>query len=205
MAGIQTQIKQNLTEKEGQIIFPEDYLHLGSPEAVHMALSRLVKQKELTRLAKGIYLRQKVDMKLGPIMPSIEEIALAIAKKENVIIRPTGAYALNKLGISTQIPMKVVFQTNGQPRSIKIGKGTLTFKPTTPKMLGAKNELVYLVIQALQELGKLDDATQEIIFEKLRYALRNVPRSDILEDAKYAPQRVTRQLYYLATILDPDE
>lgn len=205
MAGIQTQIKQKLTEKEGQIIFPEDYLHLGSPEAVHMALSRLVKQKELTRLAKGIYLRQKIDIKLGPIMPSIEEIALAIAQKENVIIRPTGAYALNKLGISTQIPMKVVFQTNGQPRSIKIGKGTLTFKPTTPKMLGAKNELVYLVIQALQELGKLDNVTQEIIFEKLRYALRNIPRSVILEDAKYAPQRVTRLLYYLAPILDPDE
>jgi len=138
-------------------------------------------------------------------MPSIEEIAMAIAKKENVVIRPTGAYALNKLGISTQIPMKVVFQTNGQPRSIKIGKGTLTFKPTTPKRLGAKNEMVYLAIQALQELGKLDEGTQEVIFEKLRYALRNIPKSVILEDAKYAPQSVTRLLYILAAKLDSDE
>lgn len=205
MAGVQTQIKHDLTQKEGQIIFPEDYIHLGSPEAIHIALFRLVKEKELVRLAKGIYLRQKIDPKLGPILPSIEEIAQAIAKKENVIIRPTGAYALNKLGLSTQVPMKVVFLTNGQPRSIKIGKGTLTFKPTTPKMLGAKNDLVYLVIQALQELGKLDDATQEIIFEKLRQALRNTPRSVILEDAKYASQRVTRLLYYLSTVLDPYE
>lgn len=200
MAGIQTEIKNDLKNKGGKILFPEDYLHLGSPEAVHMALSRLTKEKELVRLAKGIYLRQEIDPEIGPLLPSIEEIAEAIAEKEHVIIRPTGSYAMNKLGISTQIPMKVVFLTNGQSRSIKIGRGRLTFKRVRPKLLGAKNNLVYLAIQALDELGKQDDATQEITFEKIRNALEHVPKKEIIEDAKFASQRVTRLLYYLASV-----
>lgn len=200
MAGIQRQIKEDLSLKAGKIIFPEDYLHLGSPEAVHMALSRLVKEKELLRLGKGIYIRQKVDPVIGPIYPSIEDIAQAIAKKEHVVIRPTGAYALNKLGISTQVPMKVVFLTDGQSRSIKIGKGRLTFKRVRPKLLAAKNELVYLAIQALDALGKQDEKTQALTFEKIRNVLEKVPRKEILADAKYAPQRVTRLLYYLISV-----
>ncbi|MFY9463712.1 MAG: DUF6088 family protein [Sediminibacterium sp.] len=108
MAGIQTQIKEEITGKEGQLFFPEDFIHLGSPEAIHMALSRLAKEKELTRLAKGIYLRPKVHPSHGSVTPSIEKIAAAIAKKDKIIIRPTGSYALNKLGRSTQVPMKVV-------------------------------------------------------------------------------------------------
>ena len=202
MAGIQTEIKNNLKNNIGKILFPEDYLYLGTPEAVHMALSRLTKEKELVRLAKGIYLKQEIDPEIGPLLPSIEKIAAAIAEKEHVIIRPTGSYAMNKLGISTQIPMKVVFLTNGQSRSIKIGKGRLTFKRVRPKLLAAKNDLVYLAIQALDELGKEEDAIKEKTFEKIRQALAHVPKEEIFSDAKYAPQRVTSLLYNLASVLN---
>jgi len=82
MSGIQTQIKQNLTDMEGQIIFPEDYLHLGSPEAVHMALSRLVKQGDLTRLAKGIYLRQKVDKNWGQLCHRSKRLPWLLRKRK---------------------------------------------------------------------------------------------------------------------------
>ena len=200
MASIKKYIKEDLKNRGGDIIFPEDYLHLGSPEAIHKALSRLTKEKELVRLAKGIYLRQVIDEIIGPIVPPIEEIAKAIAEKEHVVIRPTGAYAMNKLGISTQVPMKVVFLTDGQSRSIKIGRGRLTFKRVRPKLLGAKNELVYLAIQALEELGKQDEETQQQTFEKIRVALANVTREAILADAKYAPQRITKLLHYLVSV-----
>lgn len=107
---------------------------------------------------------------------------------------------MNKLGISTQIPMKVVFLTDGQSRSIKIGRVRLTFKRVRPKLLWAKNTLVYLTIQALDELGKQDDETQQITFEKIRQALKYVPKAEIILDAKFAPQRVTRLLHYLASV-----
>lgn len=205
MTGIQTQIKEEITGKEGQLFFPEDFIHLGSPEAIHMALSRLAKEKELTRLAKGIYLRPKVHPSHGSVTPSIEKIAVAIAKKDKIIIRPTGSYALNKLGLSTQVPMKVVYLTDGHARLIKIGRGTLRFKQTSPKKLAAKNELVFLAIQALQALGQQDPEREEINFKKLQYALRNVPPAEIRADARYAPQRITRTLYRLADKLENND
>lgn len=197
MESVQAQIKEEVTGKDGELVFPEDFIRLGSTQAVLMALSRLVKEKELVRLAKGIYLRPQNDPRLGMILPSIEEIAHAVAEKDHVRIRPTGAYALNKLGISTQVPVKVVFLTDGHPKSIKIGKGRLIFKMTSPKRLAAKNDTVFLVSQALQALkGNIED--NEPIYNKLLTTLSQVPLEEIRSDARYAPQSVTRILLKMA-------
>lgn len=190
---LHTQVEQAIADKKlGEPFFPDNFLELGSPEAIHMALSRLTSQGEIIRLAKGIYIKPQVDELLGQVLPSLEEIAGAIAEKEKVIIRPTGAYALNKLGLSTQVPTKLVYLTNGSKRQIRIGKGMLTFKPTTPKKLAAKNELVFLAIQALTELGeeKTTDKVKTILTEKLR----TVPPAIIREEAKFAPQHVHKTL-----------
>lgn len=180
----------------GKILFPGDFLELGAPEGILMTLSRLTDQKILTRLAKGIYVKPKEDPLLGPVLPSLEDIAKAIATKEQVVIRPTGSYALNKLGLSTQVPTKVVFLTNGSRRRVQIGKGVITFKPTTPKNLAAKNEIVFLAIQSLIELG------QNNISEKTKIALTNIFRyvhpSVIREDARYAPQFACKILLDIA-------
>lgn len=197
---LHTRLENLIREKKpGEIIFPADFLELGSPEAIHMALSRIHDQKLVIRLAKGIYVKPRIDAHLGPILPSLEEIALAIAEKEHVIIRPTGAYALNKLGLSTQVPTKVVFLTNGSRRQIRIGKGVLAFKPTTPKNLAAKNELVFLAIQSLIELGeqKTSDKVKAILKEKLQ----GVPPVIIREDAKFAPQHACKTLLTIANEL----
>lgn len=197
MESVQAQIKEEVAGKEGELVFPEDFIRLGSAQAVLMALSRLVKEKELVRLAKGIYLRPQNDPRLGMILPSIEEIAHAVAEKDHVRIRPTGAYALNKLGISTQVPVKVVFLTDGHPKSIKIGKGRLIFKMTSPKRLAAKNDTVFLVSQALQAIkGNIED--NEPIYNKLLTALSQVPLEEIRSDARYAPQSVTRIILKMA-------
>lgn len=194
---IPSQIKVQLENKEpGEIIFPGDFLMFGSSEAIHTALSRLVDQKELIRLAKGIYQKPKHDPIVGQVRPSLETIAQAIASKERVIIRPTGSYALNKLGISTQVPTKVIYLTNGNSRSIKIGKGTLTFKRATPKRLSIPDEKLYLAVEAIIELGaeKISKST----FEKLVDILRYEPLENIKQSAKLAPQAVARILYKLA-------
>lgn len=193
-------IQQVIAHKEaGKILFPSDFLELGSPEGIHMALSRLADQETLTRLANGIYVKPKMDPTLGPILPSLEEIAQAIAVKEQVIIRPTGSYALNKLGLSTQVPMKVVFLTNGSRRRIRVGKGTINFKPTTPKNLAAKNEIVYLAIQSLIELGQ--SGTTEKVKFLLTEKLRQVPAHIIREDARHAPQFACKVLLDIANKL----
>lgn len=204
MESVQSLIKKQLIKNEGQLVFPDDFSQFGSIQAVLMALSRLVKENELVRLAQGIYLRPKYDSRLGMLTPSIEEIAQAIAKRDQVIIRPTGAYALNKLGISNQVPMKVVFLTNGHPKSIKIGKGKLIFKMTSPKNLAAKNETVFLVSQSIQSLqGNINSANP--IYQKLIKALSQIPPKEIRENAKYAPQKITRMLYQMADQIESND
>jgi hypothetical protein len=179
--------------KPGTLVFPSEFLHLGSNYAVNMALSRLGKEGYVNRFAKGVYFTPKSDPLLGAIHPSLEDVAKAIADKEKILIRPTGAYALNKLGLSTQVPTKVVYLTNGHPRNFKIGKGTISFRQTTPKVMAVQNDLVFLVIQAMQELGK-DGITHKVI-TRLTEVLKNVPIEQLKEDAKLAPVWVAQNLY----------
>ena len=134
-SSIESQIVGTLAsqEEKGTIIFPENFADLGSEDAVRQALHRLSKNDILIRLAHGIYLYPKIDDILGVLYPSLEEVAEAIAHRDKARIIPTGVQALNKLGLSTQIPMKAVYLTDGAPRDIKVGKSSIKFKRTTPK------------------------------------------------------------------------
>ena len=122
--------------------------------AVRQALQRLVKKGTIIRLTKGIYYYPRKDELLGTLMPSAEQIAKAIAKRDKARIIPTGSYALYKLGLSNQIPMNVVYLTDGSPRKIQVGKQKITFKKTNPKILAVKHHLSSLIIQGLKELGQ---------------------------------------------------
>lgn len=140
--------------KRGKIFFPENFRYLGKEDAVHQALSRIEKEGHLVRLGHGIYLYPKKDPQLGVIYPSIDAIAQAIAKRDKARIIPTGALALNKLGLSTQVPMNAVYLTDGSARNIQIGNRKIKFKRTVPKNLATKGKISGLVIQALREIGK---------------------------------------------------
>ncbi|MBK7735022.1 MAG: type IV toxin-antitoxin system AbiEi family antitoxin domain-containing protein [Chitinophagaceae bacterium] len=177
---------------KGSVLFVDDFLDYGNPESIKKALLRLKEKGLLVRLAHGIYLHPKTDKELGILFPSTEEIAKAIARRDKSRIVPTGVQALNKLGLSTQIPMKVVFLTDGAARSIKVGKRTITFKKTSPKNLLPKGEISSLAIQALKTIGqnKVDDDT----FKKLQTILKKELKENILHDAKLAPAWINKIL-----------
>ena len=158
---IQNRIENKIKSmNKGSIIFPSNFDDIGNVEAVKKSLLRLKNKKFLVRLAHGIYLYPKQDKLLGILYPSIEEIANAIAIRDKARIIPTGTKALNQLGLSNQIPMNIVFLTDGTARTIVVGRRTLKFKRTTPKNLAVKGKITSLVIQALKEIGK-DNVTEE--------------------------------------------
>lgn len=175
---------------KGSVLFVDDFLDYGSSESIKKALLRLKEKGLLVRLAHGIYLYPKTDKELGILFPSTEEIAKAIARRDKSRIVPTGVQALNKLGLSTQVPMKVVFLTDGAARSIKVGKRTITFKKTSPKNLLPKGEISGLAIQALKTIGqnKLDNDT----LKKLQTILEKEMKENILHDAKLAPAWINK-------------
>ena len=177
---------------EGSVLFVDDFLDYGNTESVKKALLRLKEKEILVRLAHGIYLYPKTDKELGVLFPSTEDIAKAVARRDKARVVPTGVQALNKLGLSTQVPMKVVYLTDGAARSVTVGKRIITFVRTSPKNLLAIGEISSLVIQALKTLGQKNiDAD---IMEKLQPILKNEKKENILNDARLAPAWINKIL-----------
>lgn len=178
---------------KGSVLFVDDFLDFGSPDTIKKALYRLTNEKNLLiRLAHGIYLYPKTDKELGTLYPSTEEIAKAIARRDKARIIPTGVYALNRLGLSTQVPMKIVYLTDGATRSIKIGKRTISFKRTSPRNLMTTGEISTLAIQALKEIGQ--ENVDEQILKQLKVVLKKETQENILHDAKLAPAWINKIL-----------
>lgn len=183
---IHNQIEEKIKSlKKGSILFIADFIEFGTAENVKKVLLRLEKKEVLIRVAHGIYLYPKKDKILGTLYPSTEEIAVAIAKRDKARIISTGVQALQQLGLSTQVPMNVVYLTDGAPRKIKVGKRTITFKKTTPKNLTIKDKKLNIVIQALKELGK--DNVDENAKQKIKKVLQQMTIESIKEDSVAAP------------------
>jgi len=178
--------------QKGSILFVDDFLDYGNAESIKKALLRLKEKGILIRLAFGIYLYPKTDKELGILYPSVEEIAEAIARRDKARIIPTGVQALNKLGLSTQIPLKAVYLTDGAARVVKIGNRTITFKKAGPKNLLAKGEISGLVIQALKSIGK--DKLEEDMLAKVKSMLKKENKENIMHDAKLAPAWINKIL-----------
>jgi len=172
----------------GRVVFASDFVRYGESKSINKALERLVKSATIMRLAKGIYYYPKIDNKLGLgiLFPSLETIAEAIAGRDKAKIVPAGAYALNRLGLSTQVPMNIVYLTSGSSRNIKIGNGKgIKFIHTAPKNLAYQNELALLIVLALKEItrGKVTDEH----IDHIKKLLQNVPKERIMADLPLMP------------------
>ncbi len=172
--------------KKGELFFVESFLSVSNAKSVNKALERLVDKNEIVRVATGIYTRPKTNKLFGNITPTVEEIATAIAKRDKARIVPTGSYALNALGLSTQVPLKAVYLTDGAARKINLGKRTLLFKKTTPKNLSAKGLISKLVIQALKAIGKDKMKPEEEV--KILKLLRKENPEHLKHDILLAPE-----------------
>lgn len=170
----------------GAVFVPTDFLDFGSRQTVDIVLHRLVRKGTIRRLARGIYDFPKEHSKLGKLLPSPEKIAETLVDRDGTRIQPTGAYAANMLGLSEQVPAKVVFLTDGPSRTVKIGTTTIQLRRTTPKNMAMAGRLSGLLVQALRELGK-----EHITPERIKHLKRTIPldaRQELLKDIRFAPE-----------------
>ena len=176
------------SKKYETILFASDFADAGERKTINKAFERIALSGKIIRLARGIYCKPKVDTEFGfgVIYPSVDDVAQAIAQRDKCRIVPTGDTALNKLGLSTQVPMNAVYLTDGTPRRIKIynGRGIL-FKHVVPKRLDFKSELIMLITFALQTLGQGNLSEEQ--FSRIKQLLSNEPKERISEDLKLIP------------------
>lgn len=186
MQSIEKQIEKSIKSKpRGTLVLPSDFLYYGTPKAVQKSLERLEDKEVIIRVAQGIYVRPIISKLIGQLTPSAEEVAEAIAKRDRIRTVPTGSYALNALGLSTQVPMNIVLLTDGSAREIKVGRRTIKFKKTTPKNLLAKGKISRLVIQALKEIGNGKVSADEE--QKILALLKKEDEKDLKHDIALAP------------------
>lgn len=172
-------------KKGGWVFTPSHFLDLGSRAAVDQALSRLVRCGKIRRLARGLYDYPRRHPALGDLPPNYERIARALAGRDNLKIQPSGAYAANLLGLSDQVPARIVFLTDGANRTVQVKNQQIVLKRTTPKNMAAAGSISGLVIQALRYLGK--DHVDDKVIGVLKTRLTEDDKRQLVRNLRYAP------------------
>ena len=169
----------------GWCFTPSDFFSVGNAGAVWIALLRLKRKEKIRQLAKGLYDYPRMHPELGMLSPDPEAVAKALARERNIRIQPSGAYAANLLGLSEQVPARIVFQTDGAARKVRIGNQEIVLRRTTPHNMATAGRITGTIIQALRFIGKdrITPAHKESLMRKLTAA----DKRQLLKDRHYAP------------------
>jgi tRNA A-37 threonylcarbamoyl transferase component Bud32 len=157
------------------VFTPKHFRDLGSEAAIDSALRRLRADGTVRRLARGLYDYPVTDPVLGAVAPSADAIARALVVRDAIRLQPSGAYAANQLGLSEQVPSRVV----------KFGKREIILQHTTPRNMATAGRKSGTIIQALRHLGQsqVDDG----VLAKLRRQITDADRASLRKDLIHAP------------------
>jgi len=169
----------------GWCFTPRAFLDLGTPQAIRIGLHRLEKKKTIRRLARGLYDYPKKHASLGLLSPSPEEIAKALSVRDATRLQPSGAYAANLLGLTEQVPARIVFLTDGPARRVKIGRQEIVLRNTTPRNMATAGRVSGTVFQALRHIGKAQVSQRHV--DHLRKIFTSDQKAQLTRDRVYAP------------------
>lgn len=174
----------------GSVFFVSDFISYGNRNAVNKALERLTEKGLMIRVARGIYCYPKIEKVygLGVVPPSLEDIAKAMAKRDGAKIVPTGLFAQYQLGLTQQVPMNVVYLTDGASRTIDLGEGkNIKFKRASPRYFAIRSQLALLLTMALKD-WKVENLREEQI-ALIKAKMNENPRLQTA-DLKLIPSKV---------------
>ncbi len=172
-------------KSRGSVFVPIDFLDLGGRAAVDQALSRLVRGGVLRRIARGVYDRPVHHARLGPLSPSLPDVAAAIARSTGSRLQVSTAAAANQLGLSAQVPARLCYLTDGTTRTIRVGNQAIEFRCASPRALAGAGSAAGLVIQALRYLGQ--DGIAADVITHIRGALTDKDRAAVGRHILSAP------------------
>lgn len=162
----------------------KDLTSVAPRGTIDVTLSRLFREGTIRRIGRGLYDFPRQSELLGqPVPPDIDQAAQAVARKHRWTITPEGAAAANTLGISQQVPAKIVYLSDGPSREITVGRRKIWFRHASPKDLKMPHYSSRLITQALRFLGKKNVAAE--VVDRLRRLIPAEDRAMFLEDTRY--------------------
>lgn len=210
----------------GHVFTPKDFLDISEYENAQKTLARLALRGTIRRLMRGVYEYPAYSKLLGgPASPDPDAIARAIARAHGWTIMPAGDTAMNLLGLSTQVPAKWEYFSDGPRKSYdwttpatgdatdsKTGKvagkgknkagsvagsgGTIVFTPRANKEITKLTPKTALVVQALKALGEKNVTPSTI--SQLRQRLSAAERKKAVHQARYVTSWVYEIIKQLA-------
>jgi hypothetical protein len=171
-------LEETATLPEGTPIAAKMLLRLGSRAALDQALSRLVSRGKLLRAGRGVYVAP-VSSRFGSRAPSAQKVVEELSVRRGETIAPSGASAANALGLTTQVPTRMVYLTSGRSRKITLGKQVVHLQHAPAWQLTLAREPAGEIIRALAWAGP------ERVNQALKQIEAKVPRSEF--------QRISQQ------------
>jgi predicted transcriptional regulator of viral defense system len=168
---------------ENAVFIANDFLDIAEYETVRKALNRLSDEGKIQKILRGVYYRPRYSELLQEYeAPSPHQTAMAIARKFNWNIAPSGTTALNMLGLSTQVPAKWSYISDGTYNSFHLENITIEFKRRNNREIGGMSYKTALIIQGIKALGKGNVDSTAI--EKIRNTLTEDEKLTLLNEAK---------------------
>jgi hypothetical protein len=168
----------------GKTFTAKDFLDIASRGMVDVTLSAIARRGAIRRIRRGLYDIPKRNEALGGVLsPDIDEAARTLARRYRWKIVPEGAWAANLLGISTQVPARIVYLSDGPAAKIQIGRRIIHFKHARPQALAGSAGAPGLVVQALRYLGK--DAVNRRLILRLRRILSETERRKLVRATRF--------------------
>ena len=181
---ILSEIKKEIQNaKIGTVFVPIDFVLITDKKTASVSLSRLEKEKIVLKIMRGIYYKAEYNNFLDEyVAPEADAVAHALSRNYGWTIVPCGDTALNRLGLSTQIPAAWVYVSDGPYKDYTYNQTTIKFKRTTNKEISKLSYKTALVVQALKALG--NENINDSVITKLKNTLTEEEKKTMLTEAK---------------------
>ena len=178
-------IKEIINQANPESVFvASDFSHIAPINTVRQCLSRLEKSEQIVRVMRGVYYQPAYSELLQEYeAPSPHHVAMALARNFGWTIAPSGAAALNMLGLSTQVPAHWSFISNGPYRSFSFNNITIEFKHCSSKEISGMSQKTALVTQAIKALGK--EGIDEESLQRIRRNLSDGEKTCLLTETQH--------------------
>jgi hypothetical protein len=175
---------------EGALLIAVKFLHFGERRAVNKALAHLSRRGDLLRIWRGLYVRP-IPTVFGTRNPTMESVVARLTELWGESIATHGAVSANRLGLTTQVPVRAVYLTSGPGRVLWLGGSSLTLYHAPLWQFVQAGRLTGEVIRALAWLGPSEAAR---LLPRLSAGLSPADREVLIEVAPLLPTWLAEQI-----------
>jgi hypothetical protein len=171
-----------LASEDGSVFTSSDFADIADTGTIRQSLNRLVQEKILRRIIRGVFEKPKYSKLLEEyVAVSPDAVAQALARSYHWTIAPCGDTALNLLGLSDQVTAVWSYISDGPYKTYEWNHVKIEFRHRTNREITGLSYMTSLVIHGLKALGK--ERVSEETIERLSARLSEPEKTALLRES----------------------